>query len=95
KVPTVSSQGAVTAAPEPKIVSVFSDGHIMLGTQPISLDDLTNQLTDARKQFRKLSVLVRGDRNTTHGRMTEVYEACRSAGISEVAISVKVNTKQR
>ena len=67
----------------------------MLGKQPISLDELTKQLTEARGQHRKLSVIVRGDRNTTHGRMTEVYEACRAAGISEVAISVKVDNKRR
>jgi biopolymer transport protein ExbD len=95
KVPTVSSLGAVSAAPSPQVVSVFSDGHIMLGKQPISLDELTKQLTDAHGQYRKLSVIVRGDENTTHGRMTKVYEACRAAGISEVAVSVKVDSKRR
>jgi biopolymer transport protein ExbD len=59
------------------------------------LDELTKQLTDARGQYRKLSVIVRGDRNAIHGRMTEVYEACRAAGISEVAISVKEEKKRR
>jgi biopolymer transport protein ExbD len=95
KVPTVSSKVAVAAASEPKIVNVFADGRILLGTQPVSLDDLTQQLAAARGQYHKLSVLVRGDQNTTHGRMTEVYDACRRAGVTEVAISVKVGTKQR
>jgi biopolymer transport protein ExbD len=95
KVPSVSTQGAISAAPEPKIVNVFSDGRILLGTQPVSLDDLTQQLVAARGQYHKVSVLVRGDRNTTHGRMTEVYDACRRAGITEVGISVKVDTKRR
>ncbi len=95
KVPTVSKQGAVSAAPSPQVISVFSDGHIMLGKQPVSLDELTKQLTDARGQYRKLSVIVRGDRNALHGRMTDVYEACHAAGISEVAISVKEDKKRR
>jgi biopolymer transport protein ExbD len=95
KVPSVSTQGAISAAPEPKIVNVFSDGRILLGTQPVTLDDLTQQLTAAHGQYHKLSVLVRGDRNTTHGRMTEVYDACRRAGITEVGISVKIDTKRR
>jgi biopolymer transport protein ExbD len=95
KVPSVSSQGAISATPEPKVVNVFSDGHILLGTQAVSLEDLTQQLVAARGQYHKLSVLVRGDRNTTHGRMTEVYDACRRAGISEVAISVRVDAKRR
>lgn len=95
KVPSVSTQGAISATPEPKVVNVFSDGRILLGTQPVSLDDLTQQLTAAHGQYHKLSVLVRGDRNTTHGRMTEVYDACRRAGITEVGISVKIDTKRR
>ncbi|HZZ29934.1 MAG TPA: biopolymer transporter ExbD [Pirellulales bacterium] len=95
KVPSVSSQQAVNSAAEPKVVNVFADGHILLGTQPVSLDDLTQQLAAAHGQYHKLSVLVRGDRDTTHGRMTEVYDACRRAGITEVAISVKVGAKQR
>ena len=89
KVPTVSKQGAVSRTASPQVISVFSDGHIMLGKQPVSVDELTKQLTDAHGQYRKQSVIVRGDRNTTHGRMVEVYEACHAAGISEVAISVK------
>jgi biopolymer transport protein ExbD len=95
KVPSVSTQAAVSAAPEPKYVNVFSDGRILLGIKPVSLDELTKQLTDAKGQYHKISVVVRGDRNTTHGRMTEVYDACRRAGITEVAISVKVDTKRR
>jgi biopolymer transport protein ExbD len=94
-VPSVSNHSAVAAAPEPKIVNVYSDGRILLGAQPVSLDELTNQLAAVRGQFRKLSVLVRGDRGTSHGRMTDVYDACRRAGIAEVAIAVKVDAKRR
>jgi len=95
KVPSVSSHTAVATAPEPKVVNVFSDGRILLGAKPVSLEELSQQLTDARGQYHKISVLVRGDRNTSHGRMTEVYDACRRAGVAEVAISVKLDTKKR
>jgi biopolymer transport protein ExbD len=95
KVPSVSSNTAVAAAPEPKVVNVFSDGRILLGTKPVSIEELSQQLSDARGQYRKISVLVRGDRNTSHGRMTDIYDACRRAGIAEVAISVKPDTKKR
>ena len=94
-VPSVSKQGAMSSAPEPKVVNVYPDGRILLGTQPVSLEELTSQLETARGQTRKLSVLVRGDRNASHGRMTDVYDACRRAGVSEVAISVRVDTKKR
>jgi biopolymer transport protein ExbD len=95
KVPTVSSKGALSQAPEPKVVNVMPDGRLLLGAIPVSLDELEKQLTTAKTQYRKQTVLVRGDRTATHGRMTDVYDACRRAGISEVAISVKVDTKKR
>jgi biopolymer transport protein ExbD len=95
KVPTVSSKAAVAAAAEPKIVSVYPDGRVFLGPQPVSLDELVSQLESARAQHRKVSVLVRGDRGASHGRMTEVYDACRRAGVSEVAIAVGTGKQTR
>jgi biopolymer transport protein ExbD len=89
KVPTVSSKVAVAAAAEPKVVNVYPDGRVFLGAQPVSLDELVSQLEGARAQHRKVSVLVRGDRGASHGRMTEIYDACRRAGVTEVAIAVR------
>jgi biopolymer transport protein ExbD len=95
KVPTVSSHGTIASAPELKVVNVFPDGRIFLGSQPVSLEELASQLEASREQSRKLSVLVRGDKGATHGRMTEVYDACRRAGVTEVAISVKSSSTTR
>ena len=95
QVPTVSSKGALAAAPAPKVVNVLPDGHILLGSQPVSMEELLHQLIAAHKQNQKQCVLVRGDRNALHGRMTDVYDACRQAGITEVAISVKIDSKKR
>jgi len=95
KVPTVSSRGALTTAPEPKIVNVYQDGHMTLAGKAVTVEQLTSQLTTARRQYKGLSVLVRGDQDTTHGRMTEVYDACRKSGVSELAISVKLETRTR
>jgi len=95
KVPSVSSQSAVAAASEPKVVNVFADGHISLGSQPVSLEELTQQLKILHSQNRKMVVQVRGDRNASHGRMTEVYDACRRAGVTELAIAGKVNSSLR
>ena len=91
KVPQLTSAGTLTTAPEPKVVNVYQDGHVSLGTRPMSLDDLTKNLAAAHGQYKKLTVLIRGDKLATHGRMTEVYYACQRAGISELAISVKLD----
>jgi biopolymer transport protein ExbD len=92
KVPMVSSRDPLSTAPDPKVVNVYQDGHVSLGPTPISLEDLTKTLAAAHSQYKKLSVLIRGDKLATHGRMTEVYNACQRAGISELGISVKLDS---
>jgi biopolymer transport protein ExbD len=95
QVPSISNRNAAMTAPEPKVVNVHRDGQVSLGAQNVSLDELKRQLTAARNQYRRLSVLIRGDRMATHGQMTAVYDACKQAGIAELAISVKLETKTR
>ena len=96
KVPTVRDKGALTSAPDPKVVNVYPDGQVSMSGTTLTLEELTNRLAAARSQYSGLTVLVRGDRDASHGRMTEVYDACRRAGIAELAISVKAaETKPR
>ena len=95
KVPVISNRDPLTTAPDPKVVNVYQDGHVSLGPTPVSLDELTQNLAAARAQYKKLTVLIRGDKLATHGRMTEVYNACQRAGITELAISVKLDTVKR
>src|SRR5947209_9881746 len=45
KVPVVSNQGALTTAPEPKVVNVYQDGHVSLGTRPVSLNERSEEHT--------------------------------------------------
>jgi biopolymer transport protein ExbD len=95
QVPSISSRNAAMIAPEPKIVNVHRDGHVSLGPRSVTLDELKQQLAAARAQYKRLNVLVRGDELATHGRMTAVYDACKQAGIAELAISVKLETQRR
>src|SRR6185295_13031340 len=89
KLPTVSDRGALTTAPEPKVVNVYPDGRLTLAGKAVTLDELTAGLATARAQYPALSVVVRGDQFATHGRMTEVYEACKRAGVSELGIATQ------
>ena len=64
-------------------------GILRLGTEPVSLDYLATRLTARREALPELVVMIRGERDVSHGRMTEVYEACRGAGVRHVVISVR------
>ena len=95
QVPSISSRNAAMTAPEPKIVNVHRNGHVSLGSQSVTLEELQQRLAAARAQYKRLNVLIRGDRLATHGQMTAVYDACKQAGIAELAISVKLDTQRR
>lgn len=88
QVPEVTDAGALTAAPERKVVNVYRDGAITLDKKPVTLDELQSQLAAARSQYSDLGVLVRGDAYGQFQRVAEVLNACKQAGIQELGISV-------
>jgi len=93
-VPTVSNSGALTAAPEKKIVNVHRDGRIVYERQDVDLPALTKKLQAAKQQYSELGVLVRGDAAASHQSVTDVLVACRRAGIRRMAISVQVEVRR-
>ncbi|MEX0586603.1 MAG: biopolymer transporter ExbD [Pirellulales bacterium] len=89
RVPEVAGAGALTPAPEKRVVHVDRDGNITLDNRAATLEQLTNRLAAARSQNRDLGVLVRGDGAGRVQRLAEVLTACRQAGVAEMAISVR------
>ncbi|MCX7426917.1 MAG: biopolymer transporter ExbD [Planctomycetia bacterium] len=89
KVPEVADRGALTAAPEKKVVNVYRDGTLSLDRTPVTLEELTSRLATARSQYADLGVLVRGDGQGQFQRVAEVLNACKQAGIAELGISVR------
>ena len=61
EVPKVNAPGALTAAPDKRIINVYHDGVIMLDRQTVTLAELTARLAHARAEYPRLGVLVRGD----------------------------------
>jgi len=88
QVPEVADAGALTAAPERRVVNVYRDGAVTLDKKPVTLEELQAQLAEARSQYSDLGVLVRGDAQGHFQRVAEVLNACKQAGIQELGISV-------
>jgi biopolymer transport protein ExbD len=94
EVPHVAEGAALTAIPESRIVNVYKDGHVTLDEEDVSLPDLTARLQRARSQYADLRVVVRGDGAGRFQRVAEVLNACKAAGIGQLAISVKLAEEQ-
>lgn len=87
-IPDVGGAAAVDAA-RPEIVEVAADGPLRLGPDEVSIEELGTRLAAARAAQPDIAVMIRGERAVPHGRMAEIYEACRVAGVRHVAISVR------
>ncbi|MEW4452279.1 biopolymer transporter ExbD [Bremerella sp. JC817] len=94
-VPQVNDLGALTAAPEKKVINIFRDGRVMLGTQVVSLEDLKTELSASQAQYQDLGVLVRGDSDVPFQQVATVLTTVRQAGIAEMAISVRLTNERR
>jgi biopolymer transport protein ExbD len=88
RVPEVAKGGALTAAPQKRIVNVYRDGKITLDQNEVTLGELTSQLAAARSQYRDLGVLVRGDARGEYQGVASALSACKQAGVHDLAISV-------
>jgi biopolymer transport protein ExbD len=86
--PEAGAAAAVDAI-RPEIIEVSADGPLRLGPDEVSVEELASRLAAARGTRPDIAVMIRGERAVPHGRMAEIYEACRGAGIRHVAISVR------
>ena len=84
-----ADHATAVAVTQPEIVEVQSSGQLRLGAENLNIDALGERLAERCSDTSDTVVMIRGERNVSHGRMTEVYEACRQAGVRHVAISVR------
>lgn len=94
-VPSVADNGTLTAAPAKRVINVYRDGSLTLDRAPVTLEQLTDTLTKAQRQYSELGVLIRGDATGQFQRVAEVLNACKQAGIVELGISVRLASAER
>ena len=93
RVPEVVDRGALSTAPERRVINVYRDGAVTLDRQPVTLEELTAKLDEVRAQYEDLGVLVRGDAKVDFQRVAAVLNACKQAGIRDLNISVRLSRR--
>jgi len=86
--PQAGNAGAVDGA-RPEILEVEASGGLRLAGEDVNPGELSTRLAGLRQDKPDLAVMIRGENAVPHGRMAEIYEACRNAGVRQVAISVR------
>ncbi len=88
QVPQVTDARALTSAPRKRVINVYRDGRIVLDEKPVSIDQLQMELANARLQYQKLGVVIRGDADSRYQNVANVIATCRKADITDLNISV-------
>jgi biopolymer transport protein ExbD len=76
------------AARAPVSISIGRDGVVYLEREPIDPTQLTARLQARAQTDPELSVVIEADTDVTHGRVVDVMDAARVAGIGKLAIAV-------
>lgn len=77
---------AAKAGDVPKSVTVVMDaaGQVYLKDQPLTLDNLVQQLTQSAQANPQTEVLLRADKSVPYGRIVEVMGAAQKAGLNRI-----------
>ncbi len=90
QLPQVGAVAALTAAPEKRTINVYRDGSITLDRHAVTLAELEQQLRTTQAQYAQLGVTIRGDADGPFRHVADVLSTCRSAGIEELGIVVRL-----
>lgn len=66
-------------------IVVSREGHLYLGPSVVTLQELRSRLT--KRNGGEQPILIRADRGAAMGRVVEVWDLCRSLGITQVNIA--------
>ncbi|AZV38763.1 protein TolR [Komagataeibacter xylinus] len=71
---------------KPITVSIRSNGDLYLGDEPVSQDQLVDQLRAAAQNDSEHRIFVRGDQHIDYGRVMQIMGQITSGGFTHVAL---------
>jgi|APLak6261679142_1056127.scaffolds.fasta_scaffold00016_82 biopolymer transport protein ExbD len=70
-------------------IAILSDGRLVLGGDVVTPDELKKALEDAKGKNPDTMVIVQADEGVPHGKVVEVMEMAKGAGLGQLAIGVR------
>lgn len=71
------------------VVAILEDGRSVMGGRVQSVEELKESFAQARASAPETTVIVQADRGVAHGRVVEVMELARAAGLAHLAIATQ------
>jgi len=72
------------------VVHISREGELFLGEKPVGLDSLRVQLQREMAGDRERSLVLRADKEAAHGRVVEVMDVAKQAGVRKIVIATRV-----
>ncbi len=90
RLPEVAKADAANTPAKAREVAVYGGGKITLDKQPVTLAELSAELATAKTAQPGMSVVILGDAGCEFQHVAETLAACKEAGITQRAVSVRV-----
>lgn len=74
-------------------VAILADGRLVLSGTVVSKDELSKALRAADQKSPDTVVIIQADEGVPHGKVVDVMELARAAGLSQLAIGVRKTQK--
>jgi biopolymer transport protein ExbD len=82
-----ASSTAISTEEKSMEVSIRDDGKIFLAKREVSLNSLEETLKTFSAENPKAPLIVRADKETTHGLVVSVMDKARAAGVQRMAVA--------
>ncbi len=87
-IPVADRSQRKEASPGELVINIDREGYLTVGGgEEMTLPELAEALEVNKEEFGQPSILIRGDKDSYHGRILEVINVCRSAGVTNVSFS--------
>ena len=73
-------------------VAILEDGRLVLGGDVVTADELKKAFESAKTTNPDTMVIVQADQGVPHGKVVEVMELAKGAGLGQLAIGVREGT---
>ena len=83
----------VTAKASDLPVAVLADGRLVVGSDVVTSDELKLALQKAREKDPDTVVVIQADEGVAHGKVVQVMELAKEAGLPHLAIGVREGPK--
>lgn len=85
---------AASAAPRPDkkgiSVNLTKEGGLLLEKEAVTIEQLKARFQQEKTTGAEITVIVRADKEVSHGRVVEVMDAARTEGLNKLAIATQV-----